>query len=112
MTECRDCGLAEDLEWGETKAGKPILMEIRRVPHFAICPAKKNGATARRQPRKSGDSPATEAALEALTGKPPRGLGFKVREAKGMVERVPAAVIDARDVAEIVREALMRNHEA
>jgi hypothetical protein len=94
---CRDCG--KECVWGKTKDGKPILYDLG-PPHFVRCPAK-NGATAQRQPSKSPLGGATDEAVTAL-----RSLGYLKREAVAMLARVPAAVIAAGDVAQIVTEAL------
>jgi hypothetical protein len=99
---CRDCGRAEDLEWGKTKAGKPILMQRRLVPHFALCPAhiaavRKNGAPARRQSRKSGDSPAPYAA------KLLRDMNYTKAEAADMLRDVPEGEPEAMVLAALTR---------
>ncbi len=48
MTKCHACGLTEGLETAYTKDGKPYLMQVRRIPHLVLCPAKKNEAKPKR----------------------------------------------------------------
>ncbi len=82
--KCRDCG-SELVVWGKTKAGKPVLMELR--PHFIYC--KK------RQKRVNGPQ---DEAVDFLMG-----LKYKKREAVEMLRGVPAGKVE-----DIVREALKR----
>jgi Holliday junction resolvasome RuvABC DNA-binding subunit len=73
---CRDCG--KECVWGKTKAGRPILMDLR--PHFIGC-------TKRHINGKSGSSPARSGALEdAVTAL--RSLGYLKREALAMLDGV------------------------
>ncbi len=41
MPKCNRCG-STTVAWGKTKAGKPMLVEVRpSIPHKAFCPAQK-----------------------------------------------------------------------
>lgn len=97
--KCRDCG-SVDVVWGTGKNGRPVLYDTKRL-HWIGC---------KKRPKKDA-GPACAAAVVALSGKPPNGLGYKVREAKEMVGEVPADVIARSEVAEIVTWALKRKGE-
>jgi hypothetical protein len=97
---CRDCG-KKRLVWVTTDNGEDVLYELG-APHFVHCPAtRKNGAKAPRQPRKSGDSPATEAHELAVAGL--MALRYKVTEARDMLKDIPEG-----EPAEMVKRALQK----
>ena len=80
---CNLCG-KEDLVWAKTKAGKPLLMELR--PHLITCT---------KRPKRGPDD-----AVEML-----RALGYKVGEARSMLK-------GKRGNAESrVRQALKGGHQ-
>jgi hypothetical protein len=81
---CGDCGLAEDLEWNTTKAGKSYLVQVRRIPHHVICPAKKNGA----KPKKAK---AVVTNAVAKSAKLLRDMQYTAAEAQAMLKDIPEA---------------------
>ena len=94
---CRDCGLSEDLEWGKTKAGKPILMQVRRIPHLVLCPAKKNGAKPKRAARAAPDAIAESAKLL-------RDMNYTKAEAEAMLKDIPEAEPEDMVLAAITKK--------
>lgn len=95
--KCRDCG-AEDVVWGRTPAGKPILMDKYPAPpyHLRTCPSRRKGAKAEVRERVPSDIEQQDAVAALVS------LGYKVREAQRMVrDGGPGG-----DVAEIVARAL------
>ncbi len=103
MTICRDCG-EEGLEWAKRKDGKPYLVQVRRVPHFAVCPAKKNGAKPKRAiPKSVKVNPAIGEAQAGLMAQ-----GWKSRQAQGMLCELPLAILETADAETLIREVFKR----
>lgn len=99
--KCAAC-LSEDVAYRMGKNGKPYLIDTKR-PHFCAKRSKKAKRTGAIQSKEPVPSERTGDVVAGLVG-----LGYKVREAQEMVGRVPAEVIAAGDVAQIVTEALKR----
>ncbi len=104
MTECRDCHL-KNLEWGKTKDGKPMLYEVRRIPHFAVCKAKtrqgkvpgaaKNGSRGPSVPGKPG----FKGALGLLID-----MNYKRAEAKELLRDIPEGPAETMVLAALKRK--------
>lgn len=69
MAECRYCA-ATNVRWGSTKDGRPILIEIREVPHFILCKKAPRPSKRKEQARiefgRAVEGGATEAERKAL----------------------------------------------
>jgi Holliday junction resolvasome RuvABC DNA-binding subunit len=88
--------------------GQLYLIDTKR-PHSIFCPGrkKKNGAPARRQPKKSGDSPAVNPAIrEAQAGL--MSQGYKSRQVQGMLAELPAEILETADAETLIREVFKR----
>ncbi len=99
MPECQACGKTENLEMGETTTGKPMLLEIRRVPHFAVCP--KNGA----KPKKAKPGHAKTVARDAVaeSAKLLRDMNYTKAEAADMLKDIPEAAPEDMVLAAITK---------
>jgi hypothetical protein len=103
--KCHDCGLAEDLEWAYAKDGKPYLVQIRRVPHFALCSAKKGSKNGQKPARKAkaAVNPAIRDAQAGLMSQ-----GYKSRQVQGMLAELPAEILETADAETLIREVFKR----
>lgn len=99
-TNCRDCG--EPIQFlGGDRRPYDLTPRVHYANPVHIAAVRKDGATARRQPRKTGDVPATNpAAPDAVLALV--GLGIKEREATKFVGTGPG------DTERLIREALNR----
>ncbi len=98
MTECRECGQTEDLEWGTTKAGKPILMQVRRVPHFAFCAVRKTGAKPKRE------SHVRVKPIVAEAAKLLKDMQYTATEATDMLRDIPEGPPEEMIIAALKRK--------
>jgi hypothetical protein len=98
MPSCPHCGL-EGLELATGKNGRPYLVQVRRIPHIALCAArKKTGKKPKAGPAPQPEGPGWVDAKLGLVA-----LGYKHGEAKDMLEGVPEGEPD-----DMIRAALQK----
>ena len=104
MTECRYCH-STSVSWSKTKAGKPMLVEVRPpIPHFRFCPKQKKPLKQKSLGKAPGRSQRAKDAIAGL-----RNLGLKARESTAAVDAVREDCTGGG--AELVKAALIHRDE-